>query len=96
VRSAPSPAARTIARRLNPTPGGAIAPIYNPAYSEACALDPYYADIEETRDGAHCSTPELSYEHMDAAHALVLRVGGPTAASQFARLFAQGCPKDSG
>jgi hAT family C-terminal dimerisation region len=30
---------------------------------------------------------------MDAAHALVLRVGGPTAASQFARLFTQGYPK---
>jgi hypothetical protein len=30
---------------------------------------------------------------MDAARALVLRVGGATASAQFARMFTQGCPK---
>ena len=43
-------------------------------------------------DGHQCSAPTLSGEHMNAARALVLRVGGATAASQFARMFTQGYP----
>ena len=43
-------------------------------------------------DGHHCSAPALSSEHMNAARALVLRVGGATAASQSARMITQGYP----
>ena len=81
-----SRALTTMDRRLDAQPGGAVAPVYNPAYSAAFALDPYYADMDETPDGHHCSAPALSSEHMNAARALVLRVGGATAASQFARI----------
>ena len=40
-------------------------------------------------DGHHCSAPALSSEHMNAARALVLRVGGATAASQIARMITE-------
>jgi hypothetical protein len=77
-------------RRLDAQPGDAVAPVYNPAYSAAFALDPYYADEDESPDGQHCSAGALSATHMDAARALVLRVGGATAAAQFARMVTQG------
>jgi hypothetical protein len=83
----------TMDRRLDAQPGGAVAPVYNPAYSAAFVLDPYYADVDESPDGQHCSAGALSATHMDAARALVLRVGGATAAAQFARMFTQGYPK---
>jgi hypothetical protein len=37
-------------RRLDAQPGGAVAPVYNPVYSEAFVLDPYYADVDESPD----------------------------------------------
>ena len=80
-------------RRLDAQPGGAVAPVYNPAYSAAFALDPYYADMEDAPEGHHCSAPALSSEHMEVARALVLRVGGAAAALLFARMFTQGYPK---
>jgi hypothetical protein len=80
----------TIDRRLKVQPGGALAPVYNPAYSAAYALDPYYADIGGR---GHCFAPTLEADEMGAAHALVLRVGGEKAGAQFMRMFTQGYPK---
>ena len=49
--------------------------------------------MDEKPDKHHCSALALSSEHMCAARVLVLRVGGATAASQFARLLKPRYPK---
>jgi hypothetical protein len=86
-------AVATVDRRLDAQVRGALAPVYNAAYSAAYALDPFYADVEDESDGPFCSAPTMSTAHLEEARALVLRVGGATAAVQFARLFTQGYPK---
>jgi hypothetical protein len=54
----------TFDRCLNSQAGGVLALIYNAAYSAACAVDPYYAQIEEgTGGGSLCLAPMLSTEH---------------------------------
>jgi hypothetical protein len=79
-------------RRLDAQVRGALAPVYNAAYSAAYALDPFYADVEDESDSPFCSAPTMSTAHLEEARALVLRVGGATASVQFARLFTQGYP----
>jgi hypothetical protein len=71
--------------------GSAIAPVYNPAYPAAFALDPYYADIEDEK---HCIAKPLPGNQIQDAMAVVQRVSGDIAAAQFSRLFTTGFPAE--
>lgn len=88
-----SRAVPTMDRRLNAQPGGMVAPVYNAAYSAAYAVDPFYAEVEETPSGPFCCAPIMDEEHMEAAQELVKRIGGPKSVSQFSQLFSQGYPQ---
>jgi hypothetical protein len=83
----------TMDRRLLGPPGGAVAPVYNAAYSAAFALDPFFADVEQMTHGSFCCAPMLQESHMTAAQSIVERVDGKAALSQFCCLFSQGYPK---
>jgi hypothetical protein len=77
---------------MHPQEAG-VAPVYSAAYCAAFAVDPCFADVEDTSHGSFCCAPVLDDEHMQAAESVIERVGGRTAATQFTRLFSQGYPK---
>jgi hypothetical protein len=83
----------TMDRRLDASPGGSVAPVYSAAYFAAFAVDPCFADVEDTSHGSFCRAPVLDDKHMQAAESVIERVGGRTAATQFTRLLSQGYPK---
>lgn len=85
-------AVATSDRCLECVPGGSLTPVYNPAYTAAYALDPYFAKIEDEAGRQHCTAPALEATHMIAARQLVQRVGGDATEKQFARLFTQVYP----
>jgi hypothetical protein len=80
-------------RRLDASPGGSVATVYSATYSAAFAVDAFFADGEETSHGVFCCASVLDYGHMHAAESLIGRVGGRTAATEFACLSTQGYPK---
>jgi hypothetical protein len=83
----------TMDRRLDASSGGSGAHVHSAAYSAAFAENPFFADMEDTSHGVFCCAPVLDEEHMQVAESLIGRVGGRTAAAQFACLFTQGYPK---
>jgi hypothetical protein len=74
-------------------PRGSVVPVYSAAYSTACAVDPFFSDVDETSRGLFCCAPVLDEEHVLAAKSVIERVGGKTAVTQLTNLFIQGHPK---
>jgi hypothetical protein len=83
----------TMDRRLDASPGGSVAPVYNAVYSAAFLADPFFAEVESTSHGLLCCAPMLDEKLMTAAESVVERLGGQKAVSQFSCLFSQGYPK---
>ena len=86
----------TFDRRLDCAPGGMIAPVDNPAYSAAYAVDPFYAVLEE-RSGVYFPPP-LSHDRIKMATELIKRISGEAtgaaAVKQFTNLFAKRFPEE--
>lgn len=82
-------AVETFERRLDTSPGGAMAPVYNPAYTAAYALDPFHAEVDVV-DEEVVNPPQIGEKYLEMAREHIKRVGGNIAATQFDRLFTRG------
>jgi hypothetical protein len=80
----------TFDRRLTAVGGGALAPIYNAAYTAAFLLDPMNAVL--SAQDKHYHLPAVDKAWMEAAITLVERVGGQPAAAQLRELQLTGYP----
>jgi hypothetical protein len=69
---------RTFERRLTGCSG--LARLYQPAFAAAYVLDPLYGNIKSDE---HVDAPELSDAHETVVRALIARVGGVQAVTEF-------------
>ena len=79
----------TFQRRYDTSSNSVRAPIYNAAYTAAYLTDPYYAQLQ----GTTWHMPPVPMDQMEAAVALVRRVGGPAAATALTSTILGGYPQ---